>query len=74
MTDDAQNLVLEHLRHIRASADRVEQRLDDITTRLGHIERTVADHSVQLAEVNIKPDRMDARITRIERRLDLAEA
>jgi small subunit ribosomal protein S16 len=39
----------------------------------GHVERSVADHSVQLAEINSKLDRVDARVTRIEKRFDLVE-
>ncbi len=71
---EPENIVLEYLRHIRASVDRVEVRLDDLTVRVGHLERAVAAHSTQLAEVNIKLDRIDGRITGIEKRLDLAEA
>jgi uncharacterized coiled-coil protein SlyX len=71
---DPDNIVLEYLRHIRAGVDRIEMRLDDLTVRMGHVERAVAEHSAQLAEVNIKLDRMDSRIARIEKRLDLADA
>ncbi len=70
---ETDNLVLDHLRHVRGQLDRVEHRLDDITTRLGHIERSVAEHSVQLAEINAKLDRQGAGITRIEKRPDLVE-
>lgn len=70
---EADNLILEHLRHMRGQLDRVEHRLEDVFVRLGHLERSVADHSVQLAEINTKLDRLDARVTRIEKRLDLVE-
>ncbi len=70
---EAENLILEHLHHMRGQLDRMEHRLEDVTLRLGHVERSVADHSVQLAEINTKLDRLDARATRIEKRLDLAE-
>ncbi len=70
---EADNLILEHLRHMRGQLDRVENRLEDVIVRLGHLERSVADHSVQLAEINTKLDRLDARVTRIEKRLDLVE-
>jgi hypothetical protein len=36
MPENTENIVLEHLRHIRESVDRIEQRLDDLTTRVGH--------------------------------------
>jgi archaellum component FlaC len=69
---EAENLILEHVRHMRGQLDRMETRIEDVI-RLGHIERSVADHSVQLAEINTKLDRLDARVTRIEKRLDLVE-
>lgn len=71
---EPENIVLEYLRHIRAAVDRIELRLDDLTTRVGHLKPAVAEHSAQLAAVNIKLDRTDGRIARIEKRLDLAEA
>ena len=40
--------------------------------RLGHLERPCRPF-VQLAEINTKLDRLDARVTRIEKRLDLVE-
>ncbi len=73
MMAEVENLVLEHLRHMRGQLDRVEHKPEDVITRLGHLERAVADHSVQLAEINTKLDRLDARVTRIEKRLDLVE-
>jgi archaellum component FlaC len=51
----------------------MENRLEDITARLGHVERSVADHSVHLAEINTKLDRLDARVAHIEKRLDMVE-
>jgi hypothetical protein len=62
---EAENLVLEHLRHMRGQLDRME---------LPSACRTrVADHSVQLAEINSKLDRFDARVTSIKKRRDLIE-
>jgi archaellum component FlaC len=58
---------------MRGQLDRMEHKLEDIIARLGHLERAVADHSVQLAEINTKLDRLDARVARIEKRLDLVE-
>ncbi|MGO9132648.1 MAG: hypothetical protein ACLP8A_01175 [Methylovirgula sp.] len=71
---EAENLVLEHLRHMRGQLDRIESRLDDMTIRLGHVERSSAEHAVQLAEINAKLDRLDGRVSRIEKRLDLVES
>ena len=47
---EAENLVLDHLRHMRGQLDRMEHRLEDVIARLGRV--SVADHSVQLAEIN----------------------
>jgi archaellum component FlaC len=59
---------------MRGQLDRMEHKLEDVIARLGHLERAVADHSVQLAEINTKLDRLDARVARIEKRLDLVES
>ena len=71
---ESENLILEHLGHMRGQLDRVEHRLDDVVARLGHVERATADHSVQLVEIKSKFDRVDVRIARIEKRLDLVES
>jgi hypothetical protein len=42
MTDNVENLVLEHLRAIRADVARIERKLEDRTQRLGRIELTLA--------------------------------
>jgi hypothetical protein len=57
MMAEVEDLVDDHLRHMRGQLDRMEHRLEDITARLGDVQRSVADHSVKLAEINIKPDR-----------------
>ena len=71
---ETNNLVLEHLRHLRGQIDRIETKLDDAILRLGHIEHAVAQHSVQFAEMNSRFDRIETRITRIDTRLDLVES
>jgi hypothetical protein len=44
MMAEVENVVDDHLRHMRGQLDRMEHRLEDITARLGHVERSVADH------------------------------
>jgi chromosome segregation ATPase len=73
MMAEVENLVLDHLRHMRGQLVRMEHKLADVIARLGHLERAVADHLVQLAEINTKLNRLDARVTRIEKRLGLVE-
>lgn len=79
MTDNVENLVLEHLRHIRNRIDRVADTVDDIKSRLTSLEITTAAIRRDLAhmygdivEQHVRVDQLTARIERIERRLDLA--
>lgn len=74
MAESIDNLVLEHLCHIRGSVDRSEQRLDDLTLRVGRIETNIAQIHVASAEHSVRFDRLEARVARIEKRLDLADA
>ena len=78
MTDNVENLVLEHLRHIRNRIDRVADTVDDIKSRLTSLEITTAGIRRDLAymygdivEQHARVDQLTARIERIERRLDL---
>ncbi len=71
MADDTDNLVLEHLRYIRGRLDTVYNDVRDLKMRMTNLEETGA---VASAAINRRLDRMDERIERIERRLDLAEA
>jgi predicted nucleic acid-binding Zn-ribbon protein len=60
------NIVLEHLRAIRATLDRHSDDLLDIKGRLGILEQ-------QYASISTRVDRIDERAFRIEKRLDLVE-
>jgi predicted nucleic acid-binding Zn-ribbon protein len=62
-----ENLVLEHLRAIRATQDRHSQDLLEIKGRLGILEQ-------QYASISRRVDHIDQRLDRVERRLDLVEA
>ncbi len=73
MMAKVENLVLEHLRHIRGQLDRMEHPLQEVAARSSHFGRAVADRSPQITQVNAKLGRLDARVTRIENRLDLVE-
>ena len=64
MSDD---LVLEHLRHIRAVVDDTREDIAEIRSRLGLLEGGYAAVSHRL-------DRMGGDIARIKRRLDLVES
>jgi chromosome segregation ATPase len=64
---DIDNIVLEHLLHIRAALDDIRDDAREIQRPLGSLERHYASLSTRM-------DRMDERIGRIERCLDLTEA
>lgn len=64
---DAENIVLEHLLHIRSAVDGLRDDMREVKGRLGILESQYANLSNRL-------DRLDGRIERIEQRLNLAEA
>ncbi len=73
MTEETENLVLEMLRRIRGSMERMELDLMDIKSRMTSVEIVVGQMSGQLASQSLRLDRMEERIGRIERRLDLVD-
>jgi len=79
MSDNIENLLLEHLKRFQAGQDRIERKLDEHTSRLGRIEVSMArlastqgHHEEGSAEQSVRMDRMAERLDRIERRLELA--
>jgi hypothetical protein len=74
MSDAVENLVLEHLRHLRGLAETTLQKINDLTTRMGFVEEGIASLHSEYAHVSVRLDRVDNRLDRIERRLDLVEA
>jgi predicted trehalose synthase len=78
MTAETNNLILELLRAIRADIAGINGKLDEHTNRLGRLEvslaglrRDIALSEETTAEHSLRFDRMNARIERIERRLEL---
>ncbi|RJF89720.1 hypothetical protein D3874_24395 [Oleomonas cavernae] len=67
MTENVENLILEHLRHLRGMMDNMRVDILEIKERLGILER-------QYASISNRVDRMDVRLDHIERRLGLVEA
>jgi hypothetical protein len=74
MTDTADSLGLEHLRHLHAAVDRQAETPDLLIVRGGNLKIGLARAERQLAEHSMRIDKIDRRLERIERRLDLAEA
>lgn len=73
MTEEATNVVLQHLRHIRARVDELSDDMKVVVSRLGVIEGHVANFHVGEATQNVELDRIKRRLDRIERRLDLVD-
>jgi chromosome segregation ATPase len=67
MSDAADNIVLEHLRHIRVVLDNVHQDVRELKTRVGILEQ-------QYASMSNRIDRIEYRLERIESRIGLIEA
>jgi septation ring formation regulator EzrA len=61
------NIMLEHLRHIRGGLDGLREDVREIKQRLGLIE-------LQYSSLSTRMDRIDGRIERIENRLGLIDA
>lgn len=74
MSPAVENLVLEHLRAIRATQDRLSEDVQEIKGRLGILETQVGILTAQYASISNRLDRVDERLLRIERRLELVEA
>jgi predicted nucleic acid-binding Zn-ribbon protein len=67
MSDTGNNIVLEHLRHIRAVVDETRLDIKELKTRVGFLEQ-------QYANVSNRIDRVEDRLERIENRIGLVEA
>ncbi|OCX67711.1 hypothetical protein A6M27_17145 [Acidithiobacillus thiooxidans] len=63
MAEEIGNLILEHLKRFQVGQDRIERKLEEVVTRLGSLEVSVA---------SVRLDRLSERIDRIERRLELS--
>jgi archaellum component FlaC len=66
MTDQPDNIVLAMLRKIDQRTERMAEDLQDLKTRVTAVEEG-------LAGVNRRLDRLDHRVERIEKRLELSE-
>ncbi len=66
MADDPDNIVLVYLRRLDEKVDRIVDEMLDVKVRLTAVEEG-------LAGVNRRLDRLEIRVERIERRLDLVD-
>ena len=81
MPENIDNLVLEHLRAIRADIAAVKEDTREIKARLAVVESGVAglrrdngDFASSIAAQHLSYDRLADRVERIEQRLNLANA
>lgn len=73
MTEETENLVLEHLGAIREWQRQADQHFSDIVMRLGAIEHHIAGLNMSTAQHSTDIDRIKARRDRIEKRLELSD-
>ena len=79
MTENIENLMLEHLKRFQSGQDRIERKLDDLTRRVNNLESGQA-HIIQHlgtlaaadAQQQLTADEFNQRLERIERRLELS--
>lgn len=72
MTENIENLILEHLWAIRADQSSVRDDIREIKSRLTSLERTMAGNYADIADQHARYDRITERLERIERRLELS--
>lgn len=79
MTESVENLVLEHLRHIRAKVDHIANDMDDLKARMSSLESSMVlvkrevNHGDEVdARLQVNLDKVLKRLDRIETRLELA--
>lgn len=78
MSDNIENLILEHLKRLQAEQTAARERDQEILSRLSHIESGIArltrDESANYSEIienRHAVDKLKDRIERIERRLEI---
>jgi len=79
MSEKIDNLILEHLKTFQAGQNRIESELKEIKHRVSNLEigvaavrRDVAHFATEHATQYISIDRINERIERIEKRLELS--
>jgi division protein CdvB (Snf7/Vps24/ESCRT-III family) len=73
MTDNVESLILEQLRRLDQRFARMEDDMGDVKLRLTATEEHLGSLMMSVAGVNARLDKIDGRVQRIERRLDLTE-
>jgi outer membrane murein-binding lipoprotein Lpp len=78
MSDNVENMVLEHLRHIRSSVDQIADDISDLKHRMSSLESAMVSVKHEVAHGDetdarqqVTLDKIIDRIQRIENRLEL---
>ncbi len=78
MTENVENLILEHLKRFQATLERMERKQDEILHRVANLESSMASVMQHLANLSaadaaqqLSIDNMSRRLDRIETRLEL---
>ena len=79
MSENVENMVLEHLKRFQATLDRVERKISELTGRVANLEggqASIIQHLGHLAAADaaqqLSTDNVNDRLDRLERRLELA--
>ena len=80
MTDNVENLILEHLRALRGGQDRIEHELREVQSRLSSLEtaviglrRDIVFTQEDVVRQQLSIDHLKERLNRVERRLELRD-
>ena len=71
MTQEMENIVLEHLRLIRASIEDLKTEVRNFNLRVGAVEHQIGGIQLSGAGQSDELDHIKVRLDRVERRLDL---
>jgi hypothetical protein len=73
MADESNEIVVEHLRHIRAKVDSLDDHMGRVELRLSAVEGHLASLLIGEVGQNSEIDKIKHRLDRIEHRLELAD-
>jgi len=80
VTENVENLMLEHLKRFQATLERIERKLGEHTGRLANLEggqAAIIQHLAHLSAADaaqqLATDHVSERLDRIERRLELSQ-
>jgi DNA anti-recombination protein RmuC len=73
VNDNVANLVLEQTRRLDQRFSRMEDDMADIKLRMTTTEEHLGSLMTSVSGINARLDKLDAGVSRIERRLDLTE-